>query len=70
MADAETDLTQTIASKALNSKAIRTDGVEVQQRDLRELVAADTHMSRKASANAGLLGIQFFKINRPGALPD
>lgn len=60
------DLEQNIRDNAAGPKQASADGVNVQQHDLADQIAADKYLeTRKASRTRGL-GIKLLKISPPG----
>lgn len=62
------DLSDTIASRAVDPKAGKVDGREIQERSLAELIEADKYLGAKAAA-ARTNGprVIFQKMSPPGA---
>lgn len=65
MADELNDTIEDLASKP---KAVETDGLKVQERDLSEVVDAQRHLDGQSAVNKGHRGLRFTKLVPPGAV--
>lgn len=64
--DNTTDLTEEIRDAAQAPKSSDHDGTMTQERDLRELIEADRHLSEQRAATNKAFGLRFAKLVPPG----
>lgn len=64
----ESDIENEILDAAAAPRSSDHDGVQTQERDLRELIAADEYLeAKKASKKSKTFGLRFAKLVPPGA---
>ena len=65
---ANEDLGTTISNAAQDPKRVRGDEGEMEQPNLKDLIAADQHLAAKRAGGTRRLGLRFRKLQSPGAL--
>ena len=55
-----------ITSNASGPKRVKSDGIEVEQHNLKDQIEADKHMAAKSAVRTGTLGIIFKKFKASG----
>lgn len=63
-----TDLNAEILEAATAPKSTDVDGINTQERDLRELIDADKHVAEKTAANRYRHGVRFAQLSPPGTV--
>lgn len=62
------DLTTIIETAAENPKTVKSDGTEVTQHSLREVIEADQHTANQTAAARRVVPIGRFNTRPPGAV--
>lgn len=64
--NSQTNLATEIRDAAQAPKSSDHDGTMTQERDLRELIEADRHLSEQRAANSKAFGLRFARFVPPG----